>query len=111
MVLGISSLEHVESENKFFRLLDNIKNGVRKNGIVCFVINSEVNEFDKTTGEKLPPQFEVNLPTVTLEENLENIFSDWRIIKHTVSVQEYDIPRDTTVHLTSNVVTWVAMKE
>lgn len=56
------------------------------------------------------PQFEVNLPTATLEEKLESIFNGWKILKHTISVQEYDIPRDTAVHLTSNVVTWVAMK-
>lgn len=34
LVLGISSLEYVENEELFFDMLNNIKNGVLKNGIV-----------------------------------------------------------------------------
>ncbi len=108
LILGISSLEHVNSEECFFQLLENIKKGVRPNGIVCFVINSEVIEKDIVTAESLSPQFEVNLPTQILKESLEKVYEDWEIIKHTINVQEYDIPRENMVHLTSHVVTWVA---
>lgn len=42
---------------------------------------------------------------------LEDIFSDWRILKTGVSAQEYDIPRNGIIsHLDTNVVTYVARK-
>ncbi len=110
LILGISALEHVKSEACFYQLLKSIKDGVRPNGIVCFIINSEVVEKDIITGQCLVPQFEVNLPTEVLKERLQEVYAGWEIIKYTERFQEYDIPREGMVHLTSNVVTWVARK-
>ncbi len=103
-------MEHVESEQIFCDMLEDIQEGVRSGGIVCFVINSEVTEVDTVTGRSLSPQFEVNLSTKCLKECLEEIYRDWEVIKYAVNTQEYDIPRENMVHLTSNVVTWVARK-
>ncbi len=110
LILGISALEHVKSEECFYQLLESIKAGVCPNGIVCFVINSEVVEKDMGTGKSLLPQFEVNLPTKVLKERLQEVYDGWEIIKSTEKMQEYDIPRENMVHLSSNVVTWVARK-
>lgn len=109
LIMAISALEHINSEEAFIAKLREIQAGIRENGIVCLIINSNVVEKDKATGKGLAPQFEVNLPTAKLQSLLEQSFKGWEKIKATVSVQHYDIPREKgVVELTSNVVTLVA---
>lgn len=52
--MAVSSLEHVDLKETFVNKLYEIEKGVRKNGIVCFVLNSNVREFDKETGCEIP---------------------------------------------------------
>lgn len=109
LIMGISALEHVDSKESFWEKILEIRKGIRKNGIVCFVINSNIIEKDKATGEELFPQFEVNLETQELQRKLKDLFADWQEIKTTVVRQKYDIPRDDRiVELVSDVVTYVA---
>lgn len=111
LVLGISALEHAESEEAFIRTLEGIRDGIRKNGIVCVVINSDVQEADKLTGAQLPVQFEVNLSQDRLEFLLESIFAGWTVLKSGVREQRYDIPRENLISdLRTQVVTFVAKK-
>lgn len=80
--------------------------------MVCLVVNSNIREKDKETGEPLPPQFEVNLGTEEMQEILMQVFNGWEIIKSTVSNQRYDIPRESRVSdLKTCVVTLVARKK
>lgn len=110
-ILAVSALEHIDSEEAFEKKLTEIQRGTRENGIVCMIINSEVNEKNKETGETLIPQFEVNLKTSQLSEMLKNIFVGWEVLKQTVVSQRYDIPRENcTADLSTNVVTIVARK-
>ncbi len=110
-ILAVSALEHIDSEKTFENKLAEIQKGTRENGIVCMIINSEVSEKNKETGETLVPQFEVNLKTSELLEMLENIFRGWDVLKKTVVSQCYDIPRENCiVDLSTNVVTIVARK-
>lgn len=111
LIMAISALEHIDSEESFINKLQEIRRGIRKNGIVCLVINSEVVEIHKETKEALPPQFEVNLSTEAMKKLLEKAFTGWELIKTTVSRQNYDIPRDSCIaELSTNVVTYVARK-
>ena len=108
LVLAVSALEHVESEQSFIYKLQEIKDGIKSKGIVCLIINSEIREVNRDTYEELDPQFEVNLPTEVVKSYIEDAFAGWNILKKTVSFQEYDIPRDSiTSHLTTNVITFV----
>lgn len=110
-ILAVSALEHIDSEDSFIRKLLEIKNGIRKNGIVCLILNSEVKEFDRGTGVPVPAQFEVNLPTAELAQILAETFSGWEELKYTIKSQQYDIPRESfTSDLHTNVVTFVARK-
>lgn len=112
LALAISALEHIDSEQSFLSKLSEINRGIRKNGIVCFVINSDVKETDKSTGEEIPAQFEVNLQTEKLQAALKEKFSDFEIMKTAVSEQQYDIPRgDIISDLKTKVVTFVARKK
>lgn len=108
LVISVSSLEHVESENLLVEKLYEIKDGVKTNGVVCLVINSQVREFDKHSGEALVPQFEVNLETERMQKILADIFDGWGVLKSSVAKQKYEIPRENGVaDLTTNVVTYV----
>ncbi len=110
-ILAVSALEHIDSEESFESKLKEIQAGTRKNGVICMIINSEVREKNKETGEILVPQFEVNLKTSELSEMLKNIFNGWEVLKQTVVSQRYDIPRENcTADLSTNVVTFVARK-
>ena len=110
-IMAISALEHIDSEESFVRKLYEIKNGVCEKGIVCLVINSNIEEKQKETGEVLLPQFEVNLSTEKLQELLNQIFHDWEKIKSFVCIQQYDIPRENgIIQLNTKVVTFVVRK-
>ena len=81
------------------------------NGIVCLVVNSNIKEFDKKTGNEILPQFEVCLPTEEMQRIFEKAFSEWTVLKSTVVDQQYDIPRDSGIcELKTSVVTFVAKK-
>lgn len=109
LIISVSALEHINSEKAFVEKLKEIKNGIRKNGIVCLIINSEITEINKNNGQKLIPQFEVNLKTEKLLGILNETFDSWEIIKTTVRNQRYDIPRKNCISdLTTDVVTYVA---
>ena len=112
LIIAVSALEHVESEEVFLRKLHEIKKGIKPDGIVCLVVNSEVREKRKDTDEELEPQFEVNLFSEELQSYLDDIFSEFVTIKNTLSFQEYDIPRDEiTSHLTTKVITYVGRRQ
>lgn len=111
LILSVSALEHVASKEILLEKLLQIKQGIHTDGIVCLIMNSEVEEFDNDTGEKRDPQFEVNMQTDELLCCLEGVFSDWKILKNRVVCQCYDIPRGMRVHnLSTKVVTFVARK-
>lgn len=111
LLLAVSALEHVDSEGSFSQKLQDMRNGARENGIICLVINSQVEETDRSVKARMPAQFEVNLPTEKLLEILRQTFADWTVLKSSVQVQQYDIPREWgTASLTSHVVSFVARK-
>lgn len=110
-IMAISALEHIDTEDSFLKKLIEIKRGLRKNGVVCLVINTNITEMNMTTKEIIDAQFEVNLPTEKVEEYLNKVFGEWSLLKSSVIEQEYDIPRETfTSHLQTKVVTYVARK-
>lgn len=112
LIIAVSALEHVESEDAFLKKLQEIREGIKPNGIVCLVANSEVREKIKDTNEELEPQFEVNLFSAKLQSYIDGIFSEFETIKSTLSFQEYDIPRDEFIsHLSTKVITYVGRKQ
>lgn len=111
LIMAISALEHIASRSAFEKKLAEIRDGLRHGGIACLIVNSGVVEHDKATGEKLLPQFEVNLPTSQMQDLLENTFAGWQVIKHTIVHQKYDIPRENgIVNLETDVITYVVRK-
>lgn len=112
LILAVSALEHIDSKESFISKLQEINKGIRERGIVCLIINSEVRENDKETGEVLIPQFEVNLSTEEMETILHRNFEGWEVLKSSVREQQYDIPREDRIScLQTNVVTLIARKQ
>ena len=108
LILAVSALEHIDSKESFVKKLKEMRDGIKPQGVVCLVVNSEVREKNKETGEDLFPQFEVNLPTEELQEILQKTFDGWEVLKSTVRAQKYEIPREGCVsELSTNVVTYV----
>lgn len=111
MIIAVSALEHIESEAAFALKLKDIQNGLKKDGVFCLVINSEITENDKETREPLEPQFEVNMPAVKMQELLQESFRDWDVLKITVVPQTYIIKRENVkVSLATKVITFVVRK-
>lgn len=111
LIMAISALEHVDSQESFLRKLSEIRDGVRKNGIVCLVVNSDVEEMCVETRESMDAQFEVNLPSETIRAVLGECFCNWEILKASVVSQQYDVPREScTSRLNTNVITYVARR-
>lgn len=111
LIMAISALEHVDGKQSFVDKLYEIRDGVKNDGFVCLVINSEVTEVSRENGKELEPQFEVNLSAEELKGLLVNIFEDWEILKFRMTEQQYDIPRgDGIAHLNTHVITLTARK-
>lgn len=111
-IMAVSALEHIASISAFEKKLTEIRNGLHHGGIACLIVNSGVIEHDKATGQELPPQFEVNLPTRQMQDLLENTFAGWKVIKHTIVHQKYDIPRENGIaNLETDVVTYVVRQK
>ncbi len=111
-VMAISALEHIASQSAFEKKLAEIREALRYGGIACLIVNSGVIEHDKATGQELPPQFEVNLPTTQMQDLLENTFGGWQVIKHTIVHQKYDIPRENGIaDLETDVITYAVRRK
>ncbi len=111
-IFAVSALEHTDSLESFKDKITEIKHGTKKNGIVCFIVNSEVSEFNKENGESVIPQFEVNIKTEELLSLLNKSFSGWKLINSKIVEQHYDIPRENFISaLSTNVVTFVVQKK
>jgi len=110
-IIAVSALEHIESKIAFTKKLHEIRDGVRPEGIVSIIANTNITEVNKTTGTPQKPQFELILSSEELNNYLTTIFAGWNILKLTYQVQTYEIPRSCGTHiLTSTVVTFVAQK-
>jgi len=111
LILVVSALEHIDSKESFVKKLEEMREGIKLQGVVCLVINSEVREKNKETREELFPQFEVNLPTEELQKVLQGTFVGWEVLKSTIRAQQYDIPREECIsELNTKVVTYVGRK-
>lgn len=111
LILGASVLEHLDSAATLEGKLREIRDGLRRSGIACFVINTSIQEHDCVTGKALPAQFEINLSTREMKNKLKNAFGDMEILKCSVVHYQYDTYRESgTVRLDTDVLTYAVRK-
>ncbi|WP_062110612.1 class I SAM-dependent methyltransferase [Bacillus niameyensis] len=110
-IIAVSSLEHVVTEEKFERVIQQMAAGTKVNGINGLVVNSEVEEIDLDTNESLNALMEVNLSTEKLLNKLRAIYRNWDILQTEVKRLEYTINRgEKPVLLKTKAVTFVVKK-
>lgn len=107
-IIGVSTLEHVNDEAAFKKVLNDIRNHLVINGVACLIINSEVQEKDIETGELLVPQFEVNMLTKDMQQLVHKVFSNFEFIKEEIKNLNYAIERaGKDVNLRTNAATFI----
>ena len=111
-IMSVSALEHVADWTHLLIKLEEIKEGIRDEGVACLIMNSQIQERDVVTGEFRDPQFELNMSTEVLEDTLSHIFGGWKKLKHTTTTQTYQIDRENgDTELTTRVLTWIVQRK
>ncbi|SCC30903.1 Uncharacterized protein BC05F1_02672 [Bacillus wiedmannii] len=110
-IVAISSLEHVQSEEDFKKVLHSMKKGTKIGGINCFIINSNIQEIDLHTNEELVALIEINLPTEDMLHLLKSIYKEWQEIEIEIKELAYNIVRNERhIQLKTNAITFVFQK-
>jgi len=110
-IVAVSSLEHVDSEETFEKVISYMAKGTKNKGINCIIVNSEVEEIDVETSRKLEAQMEINLSTESMMNKLSNIYVGWEVLTKLVKPLEYKITRDgKQILLKTNAITYVVRK-
>ncbi|WP_310225210.1 class I SAM-dependent methyltransferase [Paenibacillus qinlingensis] len=111
-IVAVSSLEHVDSEQTFKRVLDRMTMGTKDKGIHCLILNSQLQEMDKLTGEELTPLIELNLTTEHLQTIIDNQYEGWEVLLTTLNNLAFDIERNgRPIRLKTACLTFVARKQ
>jgi ubiquinone/menaquinone biosynthesis C-methylase UbiE len=110
-IVAVSSLEHVDSEYTFEKVISNMAKGTKNKGVNCIIVNSEVEEIDLETNIKLYAQMEINLSTESMMNKLSSIYEGWEVLTKHVKPLEYNITRDgKQILLKTNAITYVVRK-
>ncbi|MEH7225319.1 class I SAM-dependent methyltransferase [Bacillus sp. JJ1566] len=110
-IVAVSSLEHVSSESVFDKVLQNMTQGTKKDGINCIIVNSEVSETDIETNKKLDALMEINLATEAMINKLNHFYKGWKVMNQLVKPLEYKIVRNGRgILLKTNAITYVVRK-
>ncbi|MBS4200804.1 class I SAM-dependent methyltransferase [Bacillus sp. FJAT-49732] len=110
-IVAVSSLEHVDSESVFEKVIHQMVEGTKDKGINCIIVNSEVEEIDLDTNESLFPLMEINLSTEEMMNKLNEAYKGWEVIKVLVKPLKYTIKRkQRPVLLKTNAITFAVKK-
>ena len=111
IIVAVSALEHVSSEQALISKLNEMALGTISDGANCIIIGSNIREVNLTNGLELDPMFEVNIPTETMLELLDQQYAGWEIQKRLVNQLQFEIDRNgQPVKLTTDCITFVAKK-
>lgn len=111
VIIAVSALEHISSEEALERKLHEMAVGTKPNGMNCIIINSNIREIERDSNVDLEPMFEVNLATDNMLELLDLQYEGWAIQTRLVKQLEYDIYRDEQlVSLITDCITFVVKK-
>ena len=110
-IVAVSSLEHVQSKEIFEMVVRRMVEGTKDNGINCITVNTEVEEIEMQSGEKLEAFMEVNVSTDEMLNKMENIYFGWNVLKTTIKPLEYSIIRnEKAILLKTNAITYIVRK-
>ncbi|MEK3886306.1 class I SAM-dependent methyltransferase [Bacillus sp. FSL K6-3431] len=108
LIVAVSSLEHVQSELIFEKVVQQMAEGTKYNGINCIIVNSEVEEIDLANDKKLDALMEINISTHAMISKLKKLYNDWELLDVRVKPLKYNIVRDQrSILLKSNAITYI----
>ncbi|MFD0674917.1 class I SAM-dependent methyltransferase [Cohnella sp. GCM10027633] len=111
LIVAVSALEHVSSEDALKKTLGLMASGTAAGGTNCIVINSNISEIDLRTQLPMEPMFEVNLSTEAMYELLDSNYAGWDVRMKLAKPLAFEIERDDRpVLLTSDCITYVAQR-
>jgi len=111
LIVSVSALEHVSSEQVLEHKLKEMVLGTKPNGANCIIISTNIQEVTIDTNRDLDPMFEVNISTERMLGMLDLQYLGWDIQQRFVKHLEYDIERSgQPVKLTTDCITFVAKK-
>lgn len=112
LIVAVSTLEHIESENIFDNVIRQMALGTKNEGVNCIIVNSEVEEMEIESNKKLDAMMEINIKTEDMKSKLNEIYEDWEVLNQLVKPLEYKIVRDEKeVLLKTNAITYVVRKK
>ena len=110
-IVAVSTLEHVGSEQIFENVIKQMAAGTKQNGVNCLIVNSEVEEIDLETNERLEALMEVNLLTDIMMSKLTSVYKGWEKVKRVIKPLEFTITRnEKRTLLKTNAITYVVRK-
>ncbi|MGN7941636.1 class I SAM-dependent methyltransferase [Virgibacillus sp. 6R] len=111
IIVAVSTLEHVGSEEIFENVIKQMAAGTKHNGVNCLIVNSEVEEIDLETNERLDALMEVNLLTDIMMSKLTSVYKGWKEVKRVIKPLEFTITRnEKPILLKTNAITYVVRK-
>ncbi|WEG11702.1 class I SAM-dependent methyltransferase [Pullulanibacillus sp. KACC 23026] len=111
-IVAVSSLEHLDSEETFEKVVQQMAKGTKVNGINCIIVNSNLTETLLESNEKLEALMEINLTTEEMLTKLHDLYGDgWEVINELVKPLDYQIVRnEKPVLLSTDAITFVVRK-
>ncbi len=111
VIIAVSVLEHVSTEEALARKLHEMTVGTKHNGINCIIINSNIREVVIESNVELDPMFEVNSSTDRLLEILDQQYKGWEVHSRLVKPMAFEIDRnDLPVKLSADCITFAVRK-
>lgn len=108
LIIAISSIEHVRSEEIFSKVIQQMAVGTKDKGINCIIVNSEVEEVDTANNEKLDALFEINMSTAKMMKKLKENYSGWEELNVIIKPLEFNINRNgRQVLLKTKAITYI----
>jgi tellurite methyltransferase len=110
-IFAVSTIEHLDSEVTFDKVIADMIRGTKANGINCVIISTNVSETLIETGKKIDPMYEINFETGYLINKFQNVYVQWNLLKQTVKPYEVEIERDgNRILLRGDVVTFAVQR-
>lgn len=111
-IVAVSSLEHVDSQQTFEKVLRHMGEGTKSDGINCIIVNTEEEEIDKKTGEHRDVLVEVNLSIKQTMRILRKIYKNWEELLVVTKPLEFEIRRQgRPVLLKMKAITFAVRKK
>jgi hypothetical protein len=88
-----------------------MKRGTKPGGINVIIVNTNVQEIDRLTGEALDPLIELNLSTSQAAAYFSQVYEGWTVVQSGVKPLTFEIDRgERPILMQSDCLTWAVQR-